>query len=73
MTQLLENLIQETGKPGKVKTKGNSARALKASPVSGFVGGDGQNLQLWEGRGARQGALDVYKPSLHGKRRKGSP
>ena len=34
MTQLLENLIQETGKPGKVKTKGNSARALKASPVS---------------------------------------
>ena len=24
MTQLIENLIQETGKPGKVKTKGNS-------------------------------------------------
>ena len=40
---------------------------------SWLVGGDGQNLQLWEGRGARQGTLDVYKPPLHGKRRKGSP
>ena len=33
MTQLVENLFQETGDPGKVKTKKNSAKDLKSGAV----------------------------------------
>ena len=33
MTQLVDPLVQETGDPGKVKVKKNSAKDLKAGEV----------------------------------------